>query len=151
MVVLLFATEVEILNDLEAPGRIDLFGEAAQAYRARAAAFQTAGKSKEAQADLARAAKLDARASQLKKTAIKTADKAAKPASSDVGRVRLVNDWTEPVTVVVQGQVYYLLAGEQKEITRPVGEFTYEVQRIQHWAKDKLEAGKVYTIRIRSR
>jgi hypothetical protein len=153
MVVLLLAAEVEILTDLEAPGRVELFGEAAQAYRARAGALQAAGKDREAQADLARATKLEARAAKLKEAAKASAEaeKSKKSASGEVGRIRLVNAWTEPVTVVVQGTSYYLLAGEQKEITRPVGDFTYEVQMLRHWARGKVEAGRVYTIRIRSR
>jgi hypothetical protein len=158
---LLFAAEVEILNELDAPGRDAALVEAAEAYRARAATFQAMGKTKPAYNDRARAARLEARAAKLKKgtgkaagPAISSESLAGKPDTSlraKMGRIRIVNAWKEPVTVVLEGTSYYLLAGEERELTRQAGYFTYEVQMVQHWAKAKVEAGQTYTIRIRSR
>jgi hypothetical protein len=168
MAVLLYAVEVEVLNELADPDRDKFLREAAEAYRARAVCLQTLGEPARADLDLKRAAKLDAKAKQLSvkaakpkgprgdrknvaqgKNGPKDANRSAKPGRA--GRVRLVNEWVQPVTVVIRGVPYLLRAGEQKTIAKPAGPFTYEVLIPHHWARGTLEAGKVYTIRVHSR
>jgi hypothetical protein len=164
MVVLLYGVEVEILNELAAPDREKFLREAAGAYRARAECLKAAGKPARADLDVARAAKLETNAAQLaakgqgspagakekvKERAGAAQRQAAKPAAS--GRIRMVNEWEQPVTVVVGGVPYLLRAGEQKTIARPVGTFSYEVLIPHHWSRGRLEAGRVYTIRVHSR
>jgi hypothetical protein len=161
MVILLFAAEIEILNEQDAPGREKVFVEAAEAYRARAATYQAMIRSKPARVDLARAALLETKAAKLRRTpprgrgrARRTSaesEKREEAPSASAGRIRIVNAWKEPVSVVVDGKSYYLLAGEEKMINRAAGEFTYEVQMLNHWAKAQVAAGQTYTIRIRPR
>src|SRR5438045_1656351 len=59
-VVLLYGVELEILKELEAPGRDQLVAELAQAYRARGETSKSAGRLAAAQADRSRADKLEA-------------------------------------------------------------------------------------------
>jgi hypothetical protein len=177
MVILLCAMEVEILNELQPADRDKFLVEAAQAYRARANCLRAKGDTAAVKKDDNRAADLEAQAKKLASKSAKPKDTSAKEATKEDtdkaktettkedtdkaktegeskpaknGQIRLVNDWTEPVTVVVSGVVHFVRAGEQKVIPRPAGPFSYEVQVRHHSAKGTLEAGKTYTIRIRS-
>jgi hypothetical protein len=151
MVILLYAQEVEILNELAAPARGQVLQDAAQAYRARASCYKEAAQAQLAAADDKRAAKLEAKSKKLAVKAEKKTDKKISPQKGKQGQIRLVNDWHEPVTVVVSGVAHFLRSGESKMIPRPAGPFTYEVQVRHHWSKRILEAGKTYTIRIHDR
>jgi hypothetical protein len=139
----MYATEIEILNEQESPERGALFEEAARAYRARASVRRELGRERAAKMDEEWAAKLTARAAQLQQ------NRPAKNAAT--GRIRLVNAWTEPVSIILDGTSYSLGAGEQKELNHAAGPFTYEVPIIQQKALGEVEAGKTYTIRVRAR
>src|SRR5690242_15221320 len=66
------------------------------------------------------------------------------PRPSDTGQIRLINAWTEPVTVVVDSVPYRLQAGEERLISRAAGPFTYEVPGIQQNTTRDLGAGKTF-------
>jgi hypothetical protein len=65
MVVLLYALEVEVTNELDGPDRDKLMRDAAGAYRARADMLIAAGKVTQAEVDLNRAEKLEAEARKI--------------------------------------------------------------------------------------
>ncbi len=67
------------------------------------------------------------------------------------GRIELVNAWTGPVTVLVDGTAYDLQPGEMRRLPRASGDFRYEVRGIQAPVTRKLEAGETFTIRVGSR
>jgi hypothetical protein len=176
LVILLYSVEVEILNEQQIPERDTLLKEAAVAYRARGNCYREMGEPALASADKKRAERLEAQAKKLAEAVKKNGsasggEKSTGPGKKGAGnsreekvdaqkkpteerrsaKVRLVNEWKEPVTVVVSGVAYHLRAGEVKLIPRPVGPFTYEVQVRHHWARGILEPGKTFTIRIRDR
>jgi hypothetical protein len=146
MVVLLFAVEIEVLNDQDAPERDKFMLEAAQAYRARGNALREVRRTDAADADVKHAETLEADARKLAKAA---SDKAAKPAEGIVGRLQLVNNWTKPVTIVIGDIEYKLEPGEQKIVARPAGPFTYELRGgAQERGTGSLKAGQIYRIRV---
>jgi hypothetical protein len=146
MVVLLYAVEIEVLNDLSTPERDQFMLEAARAYRARSGALRELGKAAAAEADLKHAANLEADARKLTKPAN---GKTAKPAEGNVGRLQLVNNWTQPVTVAIGDIAYRLEPGEQKIVARPAGPFTYELRgAAQERGTGNLKAGQIYRIRV---
>jgi len=149
MVLLMFATEIEILNELQPPDRASLFEEAAKAYQARANVRRELGKRAEAKIDQERALKLLAKVVKIRQGAL-VQDKSKATKIAAMGRIRLINAWTEPVSVMVDGKTYSLAAGEQKDLSRAEGTFAYEVEVLQHRAQGLVEAGKTYTIRIRA-
>jgi hypothetical protein len=65
-----------------------------------------------------------------------------------MGKLELVNAWTGPVTIVVDGVAYPLPAGKSLSLTRPPGDFTYEVSQIQAPVTRKLAAGQTFSIRV---
>jgi hypothetical protein len=140
MVVLLYAVEVEILNNLSAPDRDEFLLEAAAAYRARGAALRALGRSAAAQSDAKRADTLEADARAL-----------AKVASKNSARVQLINAGTEPATFLIGGAVYRLAAGEEKFITLPAGPVAYTLQGSERRGSGYLEAGQTYRIRVDGR
>jgi hypothetical protein len=158
MVILLYSVEVEILNEQRISERDILLKEAAAAYRGRGNCYREKGAPDLARADEKRAGKLEAQAKKLAESVKKNAApeknvEAQKKRLEERGsaKLRLVNEWKEPVTVVVSGVAYHLRAGEVKDLSRPVGPFTYEVQVRHHWARGILESGKTFTIKIRDR
>jgi hypothetical protein len=46
------------------------------------------------------------------------------------GRVRLINDFPEEMSVLVNGLSYHLLPGQERLLAVPPGEFTYQVLQI---------------------
>jgi len=144
MALLLYATETEIRDELNSPDP-KLLKEAARAYRARGDALRADGRLPAAQADASRADKLEAEARKPAKAAKRPPEPAEAPST---GQILLVNDWTGPVDVVVDGTNHTVAAGERKAITRPAGDFAYEVAVAQHQGKARVEAGKTFTIRI---
>jgi phage shock protein A len=65
------------------------------------------------------------------------------------GRVRMVNSYMEPVTVVVNGRAYPLQPGETR-LTDPIpsGTFTYEVLGVQPPMTRPLAAGETFTVTV---
>jgi hypothetical protein len=164
MVVLLYALEIEVRNELDAPDTDKFLEEAAGAYRARARVLRARGRQPDAAQDLKRAAKLEAQAKKIaakkkpaqvrasgKKTA--AANKPTAPVEgrdqSQLGRIRLINQWTSPVTVWVDGIAFRVGAGRHRVLIRDVGTFTYEIPAAGHKGKRSLKAGLTFTIRIR--
>jgi hypothetical protein len=134
--------EVDVLKDLETPGRDDFMNEAARVYRARGDFLKARGRLDAARADGKRAAYLE---SEAKKVAAAAAAAAQK---KKVAQVRLINSWNRPATVIIDGKTYRLEPGEEKYLTRPAGPFTYEIPAARQKARRKLEAGQKFTIRI---
>ena len=73
VVILFYAIEIDVKNDLSAPGRDKLMEEAAKAYRVRADMFIASGKIDRAEIDLVRAEKLASEAAKISAPA--TSDK----------------------------------------------------------------------------
>src|SRR6516165_4461322 len=97
MVVLFYAVELEVLNDQSAQDRDKFMLEASQAYRARGNVLRELRKPAAAEADTKYAAALEADARALAKVA---KAKTAKAPDGNVGRLQLINSWTNPVTIV---------------------------------------------------
>jgi len=131
---------VTILEELDTPNRGEFLTEAANAYRAREKCLLLLGRTDAAQADTKRAGELEAEAKKLP---------AAKPKPALVGQVEIVNAWTQPATVLIDGTAYRLNAGERKTITHAVGPFTYAlVEGSGSVTKGNVEAGKTMTIKV---
>ena len=128
----MYAVEVEVLDSLEAPDRDKLLLEAAQAYRYRGNYHQARGRPAAAEADGKRADKLEAQARK----------------AAGLGQIAIVNGWTEPAAVVVDGVEYQLRKGEQRLLSRKAGPFTYELPAANLRGTRVLEAGQKYTLRI---
>src|SRR5438105_2462212 len=118
MVVLFCALEAEILTSVDAPDRGDFLRETAQAYRARAKCLEALGRLTQAQADRKQADSLDAEARKV----------VSKSEKAKAKTIQLINGWTEPVTVVVEGIAYRLEVGEQKAIPASSASVGYELQ-----------------------
>jgi hypothetical protein len=158
---LLYAQEVEVLTELDAPDRDKFMVEAAQAYRARSKALLARGRKADAQMDLERAVRLENKARKIARLAVEKKQSAAGVAASGTkaevsdlsrqGRIRLINTWNEPVMVWVDRIAFRLEPGQQHVVIRQPGAFTYEIPAAQHKATTTLKGGIVYTIRIRPR
>ncbi|HEV3257301.1 MAG TPA: hypothetical protein VG013_10510 [Gemmataceae bacterium] len=150
MAILLYAVETELRDELDSADPTFL-KQAARAYRARGDALRADGQLAAARADAKRAEKLEADAQKAAKTAKRPSSEAESAEAPKTGRIVLVNAWTEPVTVLVEGRAYSVPAGDRRAITRAPGEFEYEVPAAQHQGKARVEAGKTFTIRIAPR
>jgi hypothetical protein len=65
------------------------------------------------------------------------------------GRVRLINDHNEPMSVVVNSRSYRLQPGDERLINVAPGEFTYQVLNIQRDPRIRtIQADETRTIRI---
>jgi hypothetical protein len=144
MVVLYYAIEVEVLDNLDAPDRATFLAEAARAYRARGKCLEALGRQQAAGVDRKRADRLETTARTL-------ASKTPKGKEGTGGPIQVVNGWTEPVTLVVEGVAYPLEVGEQKAIPATAAAVAYELRAGPHRESGTLEAGKTYTIRLPSR
>lgn len=144
MVVLIYAIEVEILNNLEAPRRDKILRETSRAYLARSKCLEALGRQKAALVDLKRAEDLEASA---KKLAVQTTPPAKDAVAS---QIRLINNWSGTVTVVVDGMPYRLEVGEQKTIATNLRVVPYEMQAGPFRGSGTMEAGRTYTIKAPS-
>jgi uncharacterized coiled-coil protein SlyX len=61
------------------------------------------------------------------------------------GRVRLVNRWMDPVTVLMDGASYQLAPGETRLVTKPAGSFQYEVLTVSR-ANGEVVTAKARTL-----
>jgi hypothetical protein len=138
MAVLLYAVEVDILTSLQTPGRDKFLEEAAKAYRARGSFQLARGRLEAAHTDGRRADSLEAEAKALASAARK----------GNLGQIRLINGWTEPATVRIDGVAYRLEPGEKKVLSRPAGPFTYEIPSVNKKGTRRLRAGQKIIIRI---
>jgi hypothetical protein len=131
MVILLYAVEIEIVRDVETPNRDEFFTEAAQAYRARGACHLARGEPDAARLDAKRADSLEAEAKKLA-TRVQT---------------EMINGWTEPLTLLVEGTSYRLEVGQKQVVLTRANPFTYELVTGQHRVSGTLQGGRSYTIR----
>jgi hypothetical protein len=138
MVVLLYAVEAEVLTSLEAPGRGKFLAETAGAYRARGKCLAQLGRDSAAAADRKRADDLDAEARKVL---------AAEPKAKPAAEVQVLNNWTEPVTLVVDGVSYRIEVGATRAVPLSGTSVSYEMLAGPHRTTGTLEAGKTYTIR----
>lgn len=68
------------------------------------------------------------------------------------GRLRLVNTFAQPVTIVVNARAYTLTPGQTQVIeAMPTGPFTYEVLGIQAALSRTLEPNETFTITVHPR
>ena len=68
------------------------------------------------------------------------------------GRVRLVNSFVDPMTIIVNGKAYQVAPGETK-LTDPLpaGTFSYEVLGVQQRLDRALAANETFTVTVHSR
>lgn len=65
------------------------------------------------------------------------------------GRVRFINEFSEDMSVVLNGRSYRLTPGQERLISIPSGEFTYQVLQIQRGEQvRRITGGETKTIRI---
>jgi len=65
------------------------------------------------------------------------------------GKVRFINEFTEEMSVVVNGRSYRLVPGQERLITVPPGDFTYQVLQLQRFPQErKITADETKTVRI---
>jgi len=68
------------------------------------------------------------------------------------GRIRLVNTFAQPVTIIVNARAYTLQPGETRQLDAvPTGAFAYEVLGIQPPASRTLEPNETFTITVHPR
>jgi hypothetical protein len=70
------------------------------------------------------------------------------PESQATGKVQLDNEWTTPMTVIVDGLSYRLEPGQRQTISKPAGNFTYEVLGVQSAVTRTVRPNETLTIRI---
>jgi tetratricopeptide (TPR) repeat protein len=129
------AIELEVLGEVDGADRARVLTEAAEAYRARSKCLDVLGKRDAAERDRDRAKELQA---QLKQPA---EDAVAKD------RVRIINAWSSPVSVVIDGVTHRIDAGARKEIPLAATSVTCQVQAGPYLQTATFRAGKSYTIR----
>jgi len=74
------------------------------------------------------------------------------PQTGRTGRIRLKNDYLQPVKILVNDKSYEVEAGKDMYIeSMPVGSFTYEIPNIQQAKTSTLRAGETFTIQVYTR
>ncbi len=74
------------------------------------------------------------------------------PAAAAAGRVRLVNTWPSPISVVVNNRTYRLEPNETRYTDPiPAGTFTYEVLGIQDRVSRAILPGETYLVHVHPR
>jgi Skp family chaperone for outer membrane proteins len=64
-------------------------------------------------------------------------------------RVRFINEFSEEMSVVINGRSYRLLPGQEKLVTVLPGEFTYQVLQLQRFPQERrISSEETKTIRI---
>lgn len=73
-------------------------------------------------------------------------------AATPMGRIRLMNTYPEPMTIIVNDKVYHLQPQEIR-LTEPLpaGTFTYEVLGVQRQRSPQLAANETFTINVHPR
>jgi cell division protein ZapA (FtsZ GTPase activity inhibitor) len=65
------------------------------------------------------------------------------------GRVRFINQFSEEMSVVVNGRSFRLQPGEERLVPVPPGEFTYQVLQLQRVPQERrISADETKTVRI---
>ncbi len=153
MVILLYGTEMEILDEQSYPDRGSFIGEAAQAFRRRARLQEKLNRPALAAKDLKQAETYELQAWKLTAGRAKGAEGesvarlgAWKPAP--VGRLLLVNQWSGPVTLRIDGTEYRLKPNEEKSVEKMPGNFRYELVESGQSASGNLEPGRTFRVRV---
>jgi tetratricopeptide (TPR) repeat protein len=144
LVVLFYAIEIEILKNLESADLEKRLQETSQAYSARGECLAALGRQKAAQVDQKRAASLEAEAKRL-------AQKSPSSQEPSSRQIQFVNNWTEALTVVIDGVPYLLDVGDRKVIPVSAGFVAYTMQAGTRRQSGTVEAGRTYTIGSSSR
>ena len=142
MIVLFYAIEAEILDNLKSPDRSKFLAESARAYRARGKCLELLGRTQEAARDRTKADGVEEVAKKLEDTSSQGNDKMA-------AAVLVLNYWTEPVIFVVDGASHRLEIGRPKDnsCARQASSPRMRCRRASTGGLGTLEAGKKYTIR----
>lgn len=65
------------------------------------------------------------------------------------GRVRFINEFSEEMSVVVNGRSFRLMPGQERLVPVPPGDFTYQVLQLQRVAQERrIAADETKTVRI---
>ena len=136
MLVLLLGVELEILNEMAVRERDKLMIEAGRAYRDRGRCWTILGRTEAAQNDVKRAEQLEQDARKLTER-------------TKEGQIELINRYSAPVTILIDGVAVRLGVGESKLIPKQPGPFRYEVPSTGQVSTGQLEAGTVFRIQIR--
>jgi hypothetical protein len=65
------------------------------------------------------------------------------------GRVRFINEFNEEMSVVLNGRSFRLAPGQERMLSVPPGDFTYQVLQLQRFPQDRrIVADETKTIRI---
>jgi hypothetical protein len=68
------------------------------------------------------------------------------------GAIRLINDYSDPMYVILNGTVYSINPGETRLLrNQPAGAFRYEVPGVHGPRERSLEPDETFTVRIRAR
>jgi hypothetical protein len=147
MVVLLYGVEAEILSEVESPNRAAFLHQATEAFLQRSNCLRALGRLDAARKDLTRASKLYFEAQELAAKATEPTPKGPpkSEASPRPGWIHLINAWSVPITVVVDGVPHRLDVAEQKTINHKAGAFTCGLQGRKAQTVT-LEAGKSVTV-----
>jgi len=123
--------------------------EFAEEYLARSKCLRALRRTERALRDLKRAAQLDddaeklaAKAAKAKPAVAKGSDTTPAEPAKGKGTIWLINAWSEPVTVLIEGTAYPLEVAEVRALTRTAGPVQFEVQGSQRKQKVILEGGK---------
>jgi chromosome condensin MukBEF ATPase and DNA-binding subunit MukB len=107
----------------------------------------TVQKSREDIAELQRkTANLEREVEELRNRLSASTRIALAPPPTTMGRVRLLNTFNAPMTIVVNDRAYRLDPNREQTIDVPVGVFTYEVLGVQPPVTRTLDANKIFTI-----
>jgi peptidoglycan hydrolase CwlO-like protein len=68
---------------------------------------------------------------------------------SGQGRVRFINEFSEEMSIVVNGRSFRLAPGQERLVPVPPGDFTYQVLQLERFPRErKIEANETKTVRI---
>lgn len=73
---------------------------------------------------------------------------AGAPPSGATGKVRLINTFPQPQTVLINGRPYGLAPNETRTFDLPAGSFTYEVRGVTETRTKTVNANETFTIDI---
>ena len=80
------------------------------------------------------------------------APSASNSPSAATGRIRLVNTFLDPMTIVVNGRAYQVAPGDTRLVEAvPAGTFNYEVLGVQPRVDRTLAANETFTITVHPR
>lgn len=82
----------------------------------------------------------------------KSTDPSVRPITSNMAKVKFVNDWIEDVSVIVNGVSYEVMIGTELTVPVPPGSFTYQILNFQRREMTRtIDPDKVWTVQINTR